>query len=224
MALEHIVEFTPAFDRRSDDPSENYGIHCVEARFIVKGPEGAVQFLLFTNWMLPHVQKELDARLLEKAKSNVPRIKRIKTWGDNVEDAKNAAADLYSILRDGPDSGLDEIDLHIMHPMPADIGYHSPKPMYEDQEPMGSKKAVYTPREPTEDNPMTQNIEFVDTGTFTPCPYLDGRPCYYDGSTLNAERYYEILLREGSEGLWKALDAYYRETFESEEVSGSISE
>jgi hypothetical protein len=52
----------PAFDKRSADPKKNYGIHGVEMRMVLKGPLGATQFLLFTNWQLPHITKEHMAR------------------------------------------------------------------------------------------------------------------------------------------------------------------
>jgi hypothetical protein len=70
-------------------------------------------------------------------------------------------------------------------PMPADIGYHSPVPKYEGQEPMGK------------------------------CDLLPQGFCYYDGSGLNADRYFSILVHEGGEALWKALEQYYAELFET---------
>lgn len=60
--LEREIIFRPAFDKRDPDPRKNYGIHGVECAFYLKGPEGAIQFVIFTNWMLPHVQLELDRR------------------------------------------------------------------------------------------------------------------------------------------------------------------
>jgi len=56
---ERLVEFAAAYDKRP-----KYGIHGVEMRMVLKYPDGAVQFLLFTNWHLPHVHKELKARAL----------------------------------------------------------------------------------------------------------------------------------------------------------------
>lgn len=61
--FERIVQIKPAFDKRSDDPKKNYGIHGCDLRMILKGEKGTVQFVLYTNWMLPHVEKELDARI-----------------------------------------------------------------------------------------------------------------------------------------------------------------
>src|SRR3990172_7669793 len=57
--MEKLIQFSPAFDRRDPDPNKNYGIHGMELRFVLKGSKGAVQFLIYTNWYLPHVAKEL---------------------------------------------------------------------------------------------------------------------------------------------------------------------
>lgn len=132
------VEITPAFDKRDPNPGKNYGIHGAEIRFVLLGSAGAVQFLLYTNWMLPHVQRELDAK-----HSNHSHC----------------------------------------HPLPADLGYHSLTPRYEGQE------------------------------SRPDCQYLDGKPCYYGGSGLNAQRVYDVMVAEGGEAMWRALEDYYAETF-----------
>ena len=62
ITFEKEIRFQPAFDERSVDPNKNYGVNGVEIIFLLKGPHGAVQFILSTNWQLPHVQKETDAR------------------------------------------------------------------------------------------------------------------------------------------------------------------
>ena len=136
-----IIAFEPAYDKRK----EKCGIHGVDIRFVLKGKDGAVQFLLFTNWQLPHVTEEEVNRLEHH---NASSIKLFFT------------------------------------PMPADLGYHSPKPMYEDHR------------------------QAVDK-----CEYLDGKPCYYDGSSLNAEPIYRKLLKYGAKGVWEALEKYYNDTF-----------
>lgn len=79
-----------------------------------------------------------------------------------------------------------------MGPLASDLGYHSPKPMYEEQTTMG------------------------------PCPYLDGADCYYDGSGLNADAVFDIMRREGGEAVWKALEGYYRSTFEGGESASDF--
>ena len=65
----------------------------MEMLFVLKGPKGAIQFLLYTNWQLPHVRKDFEERMRFESVSSC-----------------------------------------LVMPMAADIGYHSPKPMYEGQE------------------------------------------------------------------------------------------
>lgn len=132
------IKWSPAFDKRHADPKKNYGIHGVECRWLLKGPEGVIQFLIYTNWMLPHINEETDARPLN---SQYPHL--------------------------------------LCRPMPADLGYHSRVPHYEDQETMG------------------------------PCEYLDMQPCYYDGSGLNAEPLLQALLEQGGEAVWKMMEEEY---------------
>jgi hypothetical protein len=69
-------------------------------------------------------------------------------------------------------------------PMPADVGYHSPKPLYEDQ------------------NQISEA-----------CEWLDGKPCYYDGSGLHAEEVFTLMIAEGHEAMWKHLEEYYLSIF-----------
>ena len=63
--MERIIKFDPAYDKRDPNPHKNYGIHGVNLTFLLKGDAGAVQFVIYTNWMLPHVTQEL----LRKANS-----------------------------------------------------------------------------------------------------------------------------------------------------------
>lgn len=51
--FEQRIEFHPAYDRRD----EGLGIHGLEMRFVLVGPNGATQLVLYTNWMLPHIAK-----------------------------------------------------------------------------------------------------------------------------------------------------------------------
>jgi hypothetical protein len=172
------IRFTPAFDRRHPDPEHDYGIHGVDLWFFLKGPKGAVHFRVMTNWQLPHVQQETDARML----ANPDRI---------------GLGCLY-------------------HPMPADVSYHSPVPMYEGQRPHGSMRTEW--RDPTEEEkkagwkskmPVT-----VERDTYSECDLVEGGMCFSDGSTLSAVPVFEILLSEGSDGVWKRLEEKYRSTFE----------
>lgn len=54
--LKRLFEVSPAFDERKN----GYGIHGVEMRWVVVGEEGAVQFLLYTNWHLKHVRESFE--------------------------------------------------------------------------------------------------------------------------------------------------------------------
>lgn len=56
--MERRIEFAPAFDKRHPDPKKNYGIHGVEIRWYLIGPEGVIQFVVFTNWMLARTYSE----------------------------------------------------------------------------------------------------------------------------------------------------------------------
>jgi len=94
-AMKQVIEFRPAFDKRHKDPNKNHGIHGVELAFYLIGDKGVIQFVVSTNWQLPHVQKEMDDR------SPDPRFP------------------------------------YLHHkPMAMDLGYHSPRRMYEGQTPM----------------------------------------------------------------------------------------
>jgi len=157
--FEKRIELTPAYDKRDLDPKKDYGIHGVNIRFLLLGEKGATQFLLFTNWMLPHVQEETDARTVHKILS-----------GDS----------LY--LRE---------PFFAHRPLPADLGYHSRAPIRDYQE------------KPSQEH----------------CEYLDA-PCYCDGSTSNAERVFQRLVREGAAGVWAELEDYYNQLFGDQGKSG----
>jgi hypothetical protein len=136
------IKFTPAYDKRSSDPKKNYGIHGVMIYFYLKGELGAVQFVVYTHWQLPHVQADIDAKPPD------PRFP------------------------------------YMFHEGTAwDLGYHSAKPMYEGQTKISDQ-----------------------------CELLGG-PCYYDGSTLNAEPVFDTLRAEGDDGVWKKLEEYYHQVF-----------
>jgi hypothetical protein len=70
-------------------------------------------------------------------------------------------------------------------PRPYSIGYHSPKPMYEDH----SMSAVE-------------------------CKYLDGKSCYFGDSVTYSDVPFQILISEGSEAMWAWMENYYKERFE----------
>lgn len=45
------------------------------------------------------------------------------------------------------------------------------------------------------------------------CEYVNTDKCYCDGSTLEAERVFKIMLEKGSDGVWEAMEAWYQEVF-----------
>lgn len=168
--LKHEWMARPAFDKRSPNPKKNYGIHGLELRYYVKGKKGAVQFILYTNWQLPHVDKE--------------------TFGD---------------------WNSPKYDHHmriLCKPMPADLGYHSPVPMYEGHEPMQPTKIKTVAK--TKNNPLGFKVEKI--GKVPVCEVI-GVPCYYDGSSMNAERIFDTFVTGGDIALWKELEDYYYATF-----------
>lgn len=144
------IEFTPAYDK----VDEGYGIHGVDMRWLLEGPRGVIQFVVFTNWHLPETQTRLDR--------------------------KTVGGDLLSLQC-------------LYHPMPADIGYHSPTPIHE----------------------------WRNAPSFESCEYLGGRPCYYDGSSLYADVFFKLLIEKGHEAVWQKMEEYYQDTFG--EPSGTVS-
>lgn len=59
---EREITFEAAYDRRDPDPSKDYGIDGCDCRFTLRRNGSGVTFSIFTNWMLPHVQAETDAK------------------------------------------------------------------------------------------------------------------------------------------------------------------
>ncbi len=56
-AFEKIVHVSGAFDKRHADPKKDYGISACRIRFVLKGPLGATQFVVGTDWYLPSIQR-----------------------------------------------------------------------------------------------------------------------------------------------------------------------
>lgn len=60
--LRREIKWYPAYDKTNTDQRKNYGIHGVDMRWYVIGDAGAVQWVVYTNWHLPHVQESLKSR------------------------------------------------------------------------------------------------------------------------------------------------------------------
>jgi hypothetical protein len=130
--LEHSVRFEKGYDCIrfeciNDSPSckhgsgGTHGKHGMNISFIVKGDEGAIQFVIYTGWIPQHAKKSTIGTL------------NIRKWSE----------------------------------------------------------------EPP----------------FDSCDLCDDEPCYYDGSSLNAELPMYVLVNGGDEALWKYLEDYYHATF-----------
>jgi hypothetical protein len=115
--MERIVEFSPARDQDT-----KHRVRGVDLRMALKGPEGVVQFVLHTNWQLPHVTKRMLCEFLDKKEE--------------------------------------------------------PGPL-----------------------------------AFLPQPCGDTLCVWSDGSGLDSQRVFEVLLKEGSDGVWRELGRFYKETF-----------
>lgn len=72
----------------------------------------------------------------------------------------------------------------LYEPIPASLGFHSYKPIYENQKP-------------------TSEI----------CEFLNNKPCYYDQSSLISERIFNILVEKGSDAVWEELEVIYNQQF-----------
>lgn len=182
--MERITKFYPAWDKRDPDPSKNYGIHGVDLRMVLKGTLGAVQFILYTNWM---TKDYMNASLSDPTS--------------------------ISYKRDG-------FWKFVQVPMPADLGFHSPKPMYEGHHPIGSTRPIEELKQIQLKEELGLNdlkitlpeVEPVKSENIPVCEYL-GCPCYYDGSTLASEAVFDILIEKGSDGVWEYLEKYYIDIF-----------
>jgi len=54
------------------------------------------------------------------------------------------------------------------------------------------------------------------------CPFLKGGKCYCDGSYTRAEQYADVLLRQGSEAIWKILEKEYNAYFKKRKQDDRI--
>jgi hypothetical protein len=203
--FEKITEVDEAFDERNVDPNKNYGIHGVQLRFVLKGTHGASQFLLFTNRHLPHVHQEFLGKIFQE-NPHLTQNDREKIANFCGPFTKNK--EIEEVIE--WQQFLNKLELKmgtsvLISPMAADIGFHSPVPIYEGQEPV---------RE------ILKKLKMTDEGFIPPvygdpviCPYLDNdMPCYYEGSSLKAESVWREIVRYGKNRLWEKLESWYNST------------
>lgn len=58
MKFERIVKFSMPYDKRTNNPTTNYGIGAMRIWFILKGSKGAVQVVIGTKFYLPKTVNE----------------------------------------------------------------------------------------------------------------------------------------------------------------------
>jgi len=86
------------------------------------------------------------------------------------------------------------IDLWNDYPTQWDLGYHSYKPMGDYHKEVKDGKVVECPSQDE-------------------CSFLDGNPCFYDGTALGGDPILQRLLEEGSGAVWEELEKYYKIVF-----------
>ena len=185
--LERITNFSPAYDKRDDDPKKNYGIGSVGCSMVLKGPKGAVHFTFGTGMHLPEVLEELAAK------------------GTLVHDMGHR----HMVLNEP--MGYD-VGYHSPTPMWEGQEVRWPAKMIK-KEGYEFGQTTGTPEEQLEQ--LTENVTWEKIGDAPPdCEWL-GVPCYCDGSAIRADDWMKIFLREGSEKIWEMLETEYTERFES---------
>lgn len=113
------------------------------------------------------------------------------------------------------DKDGDAVSLYrIFMPMAGDIGYHSPKKMFEGQQLTGSVSFDWNDTEEHSLGGITVTLpKMKDTNKSDPCEWLDGNPCYSGGSAINAGAYFETLVEHGEDAFWKKMEDYYVSIF-----------
>ncbi len=46
------------------------------------------------------------------------------------------------------------------------------------------------------------------------CPWLNGKPCFCDGSAMRADEWMDVFVEKGDEAIWSMMEADYKERFE----------
>lgn len=187
--FKRLIEFNPAFDKQHPDPKKNYGIHCVTMRFVLIGEKGAIQFVLYTGWYLPHNQEKILQDHLKDRHYDYPfcMLKPMPAdWGCHAREPQYEGQEPIGATEVKIDSAAAEEARQNPESDPA-------KRLEQFGKAWKSRK----------------------TDTFRPCEYLGGAPCYYDGSGLYAEEIFNEFVEKGEDWLWERMEESYRERFES---------
>lgn len=58
--FETWVDVSPSYHWMRDDPDRNYGVGNVKMTFVLRGPKGAIQFMIGTDWGIKPVRDHLE--------------------------------------------------------------------------------------------------------------------------------------------------------------------
>jgi len=127
---------------------------------------------------------------------SVPTLKTLPARGELRRMIENSPADAGKSQRlalyiKGPKGAVQFVVYRfklrgVDKTLPADLGYHSPVPMYANHSAMRGQ-----------------------------CHLLDGGTCYYDGSGLAAHAFYaKAQAQESADAVWAMLEEYYHEVFD----------
>ena len=206
--MEHFIEVGSAYDMRDPNPEKNFGIHGAEVKMFSRGEHGVVQFIIFSNRFLSATIEELIQNNPEYSHLSERDLKKIRNYSGEFTSGK----ELEEIIEHNKFINQLELDNDfLIRPNPADLGYHSPIPMFEGQEPI---REIYKKMELI--HLENGEIDFIPPvyGDAIICPYLlNDAPCYYDGSGLNAKKVFDILNKQGIEETWNYLDNCYQNQF-----------
>lgn len=74
--MEQSVIVSPSYDWRRDDPHRNYGVRNCEMTFILKGPLGAIQWRIGTEWAIKPVRDHLAKFSID----SIDELRQPKGW------------------------------------------------------------------------------------------------------------------------------------------------
>jgi len=137
------VRFEPGYDHRAEDATKPWGTrrgcHGMNIRWLLHGPAGTIQFLIYSSWLPSWVGDSTFGKTI-----TVPP-------GEPVHP-----------------------------PMGADLGHHWDEATYEGEK------------------------------GFDKCDVRPAGRCFNDGSGLRADDLLGVLLTEGHEAVWSAMEDDYR--------------
>lgn len=181
--MERITKIRPAYDKRSDDPKKDFGIHCMQVFMVLKGKLGAVHFTWSTGIFL----EETEKRLAKEGHLN---------WEKLGEDH------YFSVAKaQGYDVGY-----HSLKPLNEYQKKEGPRWRMKLVKRKADDSGMTTMEK-------AANMRWKKLGKGpVVCEWL-GKPCYCDGSAMRAEEWFNILKAEGSDKIWDMMEKEYKLLF-----------